>query len=137
MSHYSIRTEINRPYGEAVAATKAALASEGFGVLTEIDVKATMKKKLDKDMRPYVILGACNPPNAYRSLEAETEIGLFLPCNVIVYETETGTSAIAAIDPKVMMQPVDNAGLASIADDIAGRLHRVIEAMKEADTGPE
>lgn len=131
MPDYSIRTEIGRPYEEAVAATKAALASEGFGVLTEIDVKATMKQKLDKEIRPYVILGACNPPNAYKSLEAEIEIGLFLPCNVIVYQTDSGSSVIAAIDPKVMMQPVGNADLAPIAEDIGARLRRVIEAVKE------
>ena len=134
MADYSIRTEIDRPYDEAVAAARAALASEGFGVLTEIDVKATMKKKLDKDFRPYIILGACNPPNAFKSLTAELEIGLFLPCNVIVYETEPGKSVVAAIDPAVMMQPVGNEELAPVADEIGGRLRRAIEAVGSIDT---
>ena len=129
MASYSIRTEINVPFDEAVAATKAALASEGFGVLTEIDVKATMKAKLDKDFRPYVILGACNPPNAWKVLQEEEEIGLFLPCNVIVFEGEPGTSVVSAIDPAKAMQPVGNENLAPTAQDIGARLRRAVEAV--------
>jgi uncharacterized protein (DUF302 family) len=133
MPEYSIRTQIGRPYNEALAATKTALASEGFGVLTEIDVQATMKDKLGESMRPYVILGACNPPNAYRSLQAEIEIGLFLPCNVIVYESEPGKSVVAAINLQVVTETIDNPDLAPVAEDIDGRLRRVIEAVEAAD----
>ena len=132
MPRYAIKTEVNRPYDEAVAATKAALASEGFGVLTEIDVKATMKKKLDEDVRPYVILGACNPPNAFKVLTAEPDIGLLLPCNVVVYENEEGRTVVAAIDPKVAMESVGNPAIAPVAEDVARRLRRVVEAVKSA-----
>jgi uncharacterized protein (DUF302 family) len=129
MANYSIRTQINRPYSEAVAATKAALASEGFGVLTEIDVAATMKAKLGKDMKPYVILGACNPPNAWKVLSEEREIGLFLPCNVIVYAEDENTSVVSAIDPLVAMEPAGNEALAPVATEIGNRLRRVINAV--------
>jgi len=135
MSKYAIRAEVDRPYEETVAAAKAALASEGFGVLTEIDVKATMKKKLDKDIRPYVILGACNPPNAYKVLSAEPDIGLMLPCNVVVYEAESGKTVIAAIDPAVVMEPVGNKELIPVAREIGNRLRRVVEAVRS--TGKE
>jgi uncharacterized protein (DUF302 family) len=133
MPRYAIKAEVGRPYDEVVAATKAALASEGFGVLTEIDVKATMKKKLDRDIRPYVILGACNPPNAFKVLSAEPDIGLMLPCNVVVYENEQGKTVVAAIDPKVAMESVNNPEIALVADMIAGRLRRVIEAVKSTE----
>ncbi len=133
MPRYAIKAEVGRPYDEVVAATKAALASEGFGVLTEIDVKATMKKKLDRDIRPYVILGACNPPNAFKVLSAEPDIGLMLPCNVVVYENEQGKTVVAAIDPKVAMESVNNPEIAPVADMIAGRLRRVIEAVKSTE----
>jgi len=133
MPRYAIKAEVGRPYDEVVAATKAALASEGFGVLTEIDVKATMKKKLDRDIRPYVILGACNPPNAFKALSAEPDIGLMLPCNVVVYENEQGKTVVAAIDPKVAMESVNNPEIAPVADMIAGRLRRVIEAVKSTE----
>lgn len=133
MPRYAIKAEVGRPYDEVVAATKAALASEGFGVLTEIDVKATMKKKLDRDIRPYVILGACNPPNAFKVLSAEPDIGLMLPCNVVVYENEQGKTVVAAIDPKVAMESVNNPEIALVADMIAGRLRRVIKAVKSTE----
>jgi len=136
MARYSIRTEIDRPYDQALAATKAALGSEGFGVLTEIDVRATMKKKLDKDFRPYVILGACNPPSAYRALGEELEVGLFLPCNVIVYETTPGHAAVAAIDPEIVMEPIENPNLRPLAREIGARLRRVIEAVRATANEP-
>ena len=132
MASYSIRTEINVPFDEAVAATKAALASEGFGVLTEIDVKATMKAKLDKDFRPYVILGACNPPNAWKVLHEEEEIGLFLPCNVIVFESDPGTSVVSAVDPVAMFEVVGRPDVQPLANEVRARLERVLSALTAA-----
>ena len=133
MASYSIRAEVHVPFDQAVAATKAALASEGFGVLTEIDVQATMKAKLDKDMKPYAILGACNPPNAWKVLQEEEEIGLFLPCNVIVFESGPGRSVVSAIDPERAMQPVGNEKLAPMADEIGTRLRRAVDAVAAID----
>lgn len=112
---------------EAEARVREELENEGFGVLTEIDVKATLKKKLDADFRPYKILGACNPPAAHKALEAEDKIGTMLPCNVIVQETGEGRTEIAAVDPVVSMQAVDNEALRPIAQDIRDRLRTVID----------
>jgi len=106
-----------------------ALSNEGFGVLTEIDVQATMKKKLGESMRPYVILGACNPGLAFKALSAESNIGTMLPCNVIVRETEEGAIEVAAVDPVASMQAVDNPGLAAVAQEVRTRLSRVIESL--------
>jgi len=105
-----------------------ALKTEGFGVLTEIDVRATLKKKLDVDFRPYVILGACNPPLAHHALNTELEIGLLLPCNVIVYE-ENGGSVVSIVDPILMLGMVENPELESVASEARTRLVRVIEAL--------
>jgi uncharacterized protein (DUF302 family) len=123
---YGLRTTINVPYDQAIEKTTAALKEEGFGVLTEIDVKATLKKKLDVDFRRYVILGACNPPLAYRALTNELEIGLLLPCNVIVYETDAGQSAISVVNPMAMMSVTDNEALHNVANEAQARLSRVI-----------
>lgn len=112
---------------EAEARVREELEKEGFGVLTEIDVKATLKKKLDVDFRPYKILGACNPPYAHKALEAEDKIGSMLPCNVIVQETGDGRTEIAAVDPVASMQAVDNDALRPIAEEIRGRLQTVID----------
>ncbi len=106
-----------------------ALKEEGFGILTEIDVRATMKKKLDKDFRDYRILGACNPPLAHQALLAEDKIGTMLPCNVIVQATENGGVEVAAVDPAASMQAVDNAGLARIAETVRDKLKHVIDAL--------
>jgi uncharacterized protein (DUF302 family) len=108
---------------------RKALEKEGFGVLTEIDVKATLKKKLDVDFRPYKILGACNPPAAHQALQAENKIGTMLPCNVIVQETDDGRTEVAAVDPVVSMQAVDNAKLRPIAEEIRDRLRTVIDSL--------
>ena len=116
-------------YDEAVARTKAALQEEGFGVLTEIDVKATFKKKLDADFRRYIILGACNPTFAFKALQAEPNIGLLLPCNVVVQDREDGTAEISAIDPTVAMQVVDNSALEGIARDVKIRLCRALDSI--------
>ncbi len=118
------------PYGEAVEKATAALKEEGFGVLTEIDVRSTLKEKLDAEFRPYVILGACNPPLAKQALETELEVGALLPCNVIVYEDESGEgSVVSAVEPMTMLGVVDNPGLTPIAEEVKGRLRRVLESL--------
>lgn len=129
MSVYAISKRLEVPYEEAVERTRAALAREGFGILTEIDVKGTIKKKLGEDFRKYVILGACSPPNALRALKAETEIGLFLPCNVIVYERDEGGSTVSAIDPPVAMSMIDNAVLGKISCEVREMLARAIKSL--------
>ena len=127
---YGLGVAVTLPYERAVERAREALAAEGFGILTEIDVKATMKKKLDVDFRPYVILGACNPPLAHRALSAERDVGLLLPCNVIVYAgDEPGTSVVAAMDPSPMMEITGNAALAPVAAEARARLVRALEAM--------
>jgi len=115
-------------FEEAIEKVTEALKSEGFGILTEIDVKETLKKKLDVDFRPYKILGACNPPFAYKALQAEDKVGIMLPCNVIVQEKEDGVE-IAAVDPVASMQAIDNPKLGEIANEIRQRLHRVIDSL--------
>jgi uncharacterized protein (DUF302 family) len=117
---------------DAIAATTAALKQEGFGVLTEIDVKATLKAKLDVEHRPYVILGACNPQLAYRGLQAEPELGLLLPCNVIVYDNGDGTSRVSIVDPLQMLGVANNPALQPIADEAKTRLQRVIDHLGKA-----
>lgn len=127
-SKYGFSRTINLPYQEAVEKTRGALKDEGFGVLCEIDLKDKLKEKLDVDFRKYVILGACNPPLAYQTLQQEIEIGLLLPCNVIVYESdETGKSVVAAIDAKTMLSVVGgNATLDAVATEVNERLQRVV-----------
>ncbi len=117
-------------YADAIPAVKAALATEGFGVLTEIDVKATLKKKIDVDHRPYVILGACNPPLAHQALTAEPAIGLLLPCNVIVTEDDGGNAIVSAIDPKAMFSVVGRDDVAPIADEVREKLRRALAAIE-------
>jgi uncharacterized protein (DUF302 family) len=130
-TRYGIGTTVSVEYDQAVKRTKEALAAEGFGVLTEIDVAATLKKKLDVDFRPYVILGACNPPLAYRALTAERDIGLLLPCNVIVYADDTpGRSVIAVMDPVEALQLAGNQDIRPLAEDVKARLTRVLEAIE-------
>jgi uncharacterized protein (DUF302 family) len=127
---YGMSTLVNLPYEQAVERTRAALAKEGFGVLSEIDVKATLKKKLDVDIRPYVILGACNPPLAHRALTAEPDIGLLLPCNVIVYEADSpDMSVVAAVDPDVSLGRVGNDALAPVAAEVKSRLQRMLHSL--------
>ncbi len=128
ITDYAYRTRLNLPYEQAVEKVAEALKGEGFGVLTQIDVKATLKKKLDADFRKYVILGACNPPLAHQALEAELEIGLLLPCNVIVYE-EDGGSVVSIVDPISMLGVVENPNLDPVAQEARTRLQRVIEAV--------
>ena len=115
-------------FHEAIVKVTAELQKEGFGVLTTIDVKETLKKKLDVDFQNYTILGACNPPFAYKSLQAEEEIGLLLPCNVIVYEKD-GKTVVSAFDPMVITVILDNEKIKPIAEEIQKKLHRVIDAI--------
>ena len=126
---YSFNTTVKLSFEDAVQAVTGALKDEGFGVLTEIDVKATFKKKLDLDFRKYMILGACNPPFAHKSLVAEPRLGLMLPCNVIVQETDEGNVEVAAIDPAAMMAAIDNDELAEVAQEVREKLRKAIESL--------
>jgi uncharacterized protein (DUF302 family) len=131
-TEYGFRTIIPAPYAQAIPTVVDALNREGFGVLTEIDVQATLKKKLDVDVQPYVILGACNPKLAYRGLQAEPELGLLLPCNVIVYDNGNETSTVSFVDPLQMLGVVDNPALLPIAEEANSRLRRVATGLAEA-----
>ena len=127
---YGLSVTVQLPYERAVEVTREELAKEGFGVLTEIDVKATLKKKIDVDFRPYVILGACNPPLAHQALSAEQEIGLLLPCNVVVYAAdEEGKTVVAAIDPVKQLEISGNPGVGPIAEQVRTKLARVVEGV--------
>ena len=123
---YAISTAVDQPYDTVVSKVRAALADQGFGVLTEIDVQATMKAKLDADIAPQLILGACRPPLALAALQAEPSIGLLLPCNVTVRDAGGGTSLVEALDPKVMVGVTGNDDLAAVADDAATRLRAAL-----------
>lgn len=125
---YGYKKKVNLPYRQAVERTKEELKKGGFGVLTEIDVKATLKKKLDVDYDNYVIIGACNPPFAYRALQSERDIGLLLPCNVIVYEAE-GATYVSAIVPTIAMSMVQNEELGTIAVEVEQKLEQVVNAV--------
>ncbi|MEZ0243010.1 MAG: DUF302 domain-containing protein [Sphingomonas sp.] len=125
MSYY-FATELALPIEAAVTRAKEALAAEGFGVLTEIDVSATLKAKLGTDFRPYRILGACNPALAYRALSVEDKIGTMLPCNVVVQEIGDGRCEVAAVDPAASMQAVVNPALEEVAREVRAKLERVI-----------
>ena len=127
---YSIRRTVPFSYEKAVERAKDALSREGFGVLSEIDMKEKLKEKLGVDFKRYVILGACNPPLAYKALQAEPEIGLLLPCNVIVYETGPDSSVVAAIEPGTMVEVVgDNPAVAEVAEDARKRLVRALDSI--------
>ena len=132
MSSYGIALSTSLEYAAAVEAVTAALKTEGFGVLTTIDVQATLKQKIGAEMPPYVILGACNPPLAHRALAAEPEIGLLLPCNVIVYADEAGQTQVAAIDPETQFSLVQRADLAELAQDVGQRLRRALAQLPAA-----
>jgi uncharacterized protein (DUF302 family) len=129
---YGMRIVADVAYAETLAKTREALQAEGFGVLTEIDLRAKLKEKLNVDFKPYVILGVCNPPLAYRALKAEPEIGLLLPCNVIVYEQSEHETVVAAVDPLTMIDTVgDTAELRAVAEDARGRLSRALDSIAE------
>ena len=125
---YGYKKEVNADYETAIARTREELSKEGFGVLTEIDVKATLKKKLDVDFDRYIILGACNPPFAYQALQNERDIGLLLPCNVIVYEQDSKTY-VSAIMPTVAMNMIENEALGKVAVEVEARLKKVVDSI--------
>lgn len=130
-SRYGMGTNVSLGYADAVARTKAALAAEGFGILCEIDIAATLKKKLDVEFRPYVILGACNPPLAYRALQAERDIGLLLPCNVVVYAAdEAGQCMVRAMDPVEALELTGNDDIRTVAEEVRASLRRVLESLE-------
>ncbi len=127
--NYDFSRTLNVSFDEAVVRVADELKKDGFGILTEIDVKETLKKKLDVEFRPYRILGACNPPFAYKALQAEEKIGLMLPCNVIVREKEDGSIEVSAVDPVASMQAIDNPALGDIAEQVRGMLRGVIDRL--------
>jgi len=129
MIHYGFTKELDIPYETVIEQVRKALKKEGFGVLTEIDIKEKMKEKLGLDMRKYIILGACNPPKAYQAILAEENIGLMLPCNVIVYE-RGGKTVLSVIRPTVAMQIVDNLELQKVAQAVEEQLKKAFDAIK-------
>ncbi|MCM4169337.1 hypothetical protein KCTC52924_00597 [Arenibacter antarcticus] len=130
MEYYFDKTLSNITFDQAVEKTKEALMKEGFGVLSEIDLKATLKNKIQVDFYNYKILGACNAPFAYKALQAEDKIGTMLPCNVIVQEREAGFIEISAVNPTASMQAVINLDLMEIADEVSEKLKNVIKNIK-------
>ena len=135
-TRYGFGTTVSLPYEEAVQRTKAALGAEGFGILAEIDVAATLKQKLGVDFRPYVILGACNPPLAHQALSAELELGLLLPCNVVVYAgDEPGTTVVAAMDPVEALSLTRNDSIVPVAHEVRARLERALWAVNTPSAG--
>ena len=129
MINYSFTKELNIPYGKVVELVRDSLKKEGFGILTEIDVQGKMKEKLGIDMKKYIILGACSPPHAYQAILAEENIGLMLPCNIIIYEKGRKT-VLSVIRPAVAMQMIDNAELRKIAEAVEEKLKKAFDAIK-------
>lgn len=130
MIDFGIRKALRVTYDEALSSVPAALKSEGFGVLTEIDIQSTLKQKLGVDFRRYKIFGACNPPFAHEALQAELEIGLMLPCNVVVHEGDDGRSVVLAVDPTKTMAGTGNARLAELAEAVKERLSRALAKLE-------
>ena len=128
-SKYGFGKIVDMEFGDAVTRVTQALQGEGFGVLTDIDVAATMKKKLNQDMPPYRILGACNPPLAYRAIQAEPAIGLLLPCNVVVRQDETGKIHVEFMDPRAVLQLVEKPEISELATEVRQRLERALASM--------
>ena len=128
-----IHIHLKQPYEQALERVKASLKAEGFGVLTEIDVQDTLKKKLNQDFRRYIILGACNPPLAHLALSADLDVGLLLPCNVIVYETEPGESVIGLVSPVAMASVFAEPVFSEIAAEAQRRFERIASSLKESE----
>jgi len=126
---YTFNKTLDATFDDAVARVKDELSKEGFGILSEIDVQATLKKKLDVDFKKYFILGACNPPFAYQALQAEELIGTMLPCNVVVIEQGPGKIQVAAVDPVASMQAIDNPSLGTVAQEVQAKLRAVVERL--------
>jgi uncharacterized protein (DUF302 family) len=135
MTGYALQTVVERPYDVVVDRVREVLADQGFGVLTEIDVRATMRDKLDVDVPAQVILGACRPPLAYAALQAEPDVGLLLPCNVVVRSVGDTTTKVEAVDPQVMVSLTDNDGLQKVADEAAERLQAALDALDDGRGG--
>lgn len=134
-TRYGMSVRVPLPYDETLAEARSALAREGFGILAEMDIAATLKTKLDVTFRPYTILGACNPPLAHRALMAEPDIGLLLPCNVVVYAgDEPGHTTVAAMDPVEALGLTGNEAIRPIAEDVRARLQRVLEDVERGST---
>jgi len=135
-TRYGLSATVELPYERAVERTREELAAEGFGILTEIDVAATLKKKLDVDFRQYIILGACNPSLAHRGLQAERDLGLLLPCNVVVYEDDDpARSVVAVMDPDAALSLAENAELTPVAAEARERLLRALTRLGEGEAG--
>ena len=126
---YALSTTVGRPFADALDATRSALSEQGFGILSEIDLAATLKEKLDADIAPQVILGACRPPLAHAALEAEPSIGLLLPCNVVVRAVDDDSTLVEAMDPEVMVTLTGNQTLSDVAADARGRLTAALAAL--------
>jgi len=131
IEEYAFSTVLDTSYEDAVSKVTDALKEEGFGVLTEIDVKSTLKKKLNVDFRKYVILGACNPPFAHRTLQTDLDVGLLLPCNVIVYETDDKKAYISALNPVSALEVIKSEELKKIAKEVSEKLKRVINKVSK------
>ena len=134
MSDYGFKTTLSTTFDAALPQVLAALKAEGFGVLSDIDVAGAMKEKLDIDLPPYRILGACNPPLAYRALQAEPDIGLLLPCNVIVRQDADGQVTVGFLDPQLMIDLTGNVKIREVANEAAAKLHRVCDSLAGLST---
>lgn len=136
-TRYGIGTTVPLEHARALERTREELAKEGFGILSEIDIAATLRKKLDVEFRPYVILGACNPPLAYRALTAERDLGLLLPCNVVVYAADVpGQSVVAAMDPEAALELTGNEEVRAVAVEVRAKLERVLRGVAGDEGAP-
>lgn len=131
-TRYGISTTVDLPHGRAVEKTREELAKQGFGVLTEIDMQATLQQKLGEDVGPYIILGACSPADALKAVRGEPDIGLLLPCNVVVRAGEDGKTIVAAMDPEAALALADNAAIEPVAREVKERLRKVLEGVAAA-----
>ena len=131
VKQYAFTAVLNTSYEDAVSKVTDALKEEGFGVLTEINVKETLKKKLGVDFRKYVILGACNPPYAHRTLQLDLDVGLLLPCNVIVYETDDRKAYVSAINPVSALEVIKNEDLKKVAEEVSEKLKKVVSKLAQ------